>query len=186
MKSPLKIFRSTNNFFAWLKEAVINLLSLLKGLFLVAAAFFILALAIPAGAIHYFCTIGKKKQKAREIMQNSGIFSYLVALAIDHLGNVITPGLWNWLFLKNQDTPFPFGIPGQSLSQVLGFNYALDNLNEWGINMRHDLNTIDTDHCEKAVLSAVYEAKHLLEKYRRVQARMETIERTKEFLEKYK
>ena len=61
--------------FAWLKEAVKNLLSLIKGLLLIPTALFLLALAIPAGVIHYFCTIGSRKQKAREIMTKTGNFS---------------------------------------------------------------------------------------------------------------
>ena len=168
----------------WLKEAGQNLISLLEGLLLVPLALILLAFAIPAGAIHYGCTIGSRKQNAREIMTNTGTFSFLIAYSIDCLGNVVTPGLWNWLFLSKPGS-FLFGIPGQSLSLVLGLNFYDDNLGAWGIRLFKLLNWIDPEHCVKAVDSYVAEAKHLLEVHELLMIKHETKIRTAEFLAKY-
>ena len=171
-------------FFAWLKEAALNSFKVLQGLFLIIVAVVLLVLAIVGSIIWYFSTIWSKKQKARDIMIKSGNFFFLIALALDHLGNVACGGFLNWLLLK-ENSPMPFGVPGESVSEILGWNYALDNLSEWGLNLRHDLNMIDRDHCEDAMMSAIYEAKHLLDKYKLLQVKLETIENTKDFMAKY-
>lgn len=170
--------------FAWLKEAVQNTLAVLQGILLIILALVLLAIAVPGSVIWYFATIWSKKEKARDIMRKSADFFYLVALELDYLGNVACGGFLSWLFLQSK-SPFPFGVPGQSVSEILGFNFKLDNLTEWGLNLRHDLNTIDPDHCEKAMATAIDDAKQLLETYRKVQSRIDTIERTKEFLARY-
>ena len=169
---------------AWLKEAGQNLIDLLEGLLLFVLAVILICIALPAGAIHYGCTIGSRKQTAREIMNNTGTFSFLVAYSIDCLGNVMTPGLWNWLFLKRLGS-FLFGIPGQSLSLVLGLNFYDDNLGTWGERLFRFLNWIDPDHCLKAVNSYVSEAKNLLELHELLIIKHETKLMTAEFLAKY-
>lgn len=168
----------------WLKEAAKNTLAVLQGILLIILALVLLAIAVPGSVIWYFATIWSKKEKARDIMRKSGNFFYLIALELDYLGNVACGGFLNWLFLKAK-SPFPFGIPGQSVSEILGFNFKLDNLTEWGLNLRYDLNRIDPDHCEKAMASAIDDAKQLLETYRKFQSRIDTIERTKEFIAQY-
>lgn len=169
---------------AWFKEAGKNVLSLLEGLLLAFLAVLLLCIAVPAGAIHYVCTVKGRKQKAREILTNTGTFSFLVAYSIDCFGNVVTPGLWNWLFLANPGT-YLFGIPGQSLSLVLGLNYYDGNLGTWGARLRIFLNWIDPNHCEKAVDSYLAEAKHFQELHELLMINYETRLNKEAFLAKY-
>ena len=171
--------------FTWLKEAFKNLLSVLKGIVLIIVAVVLLAFAIPCGGIFYLCTIWSKKQEAREIMTNSGRFFYLVSLSFDHLGNVVCPGLFSWLFLESLNTPFVFGVPGQSISQVLGWNYLLGNLSGTGLFLRRILNVFETEHCERAVAKTLEDARAYLEKAREVQDIIEANDRKKAFELKY-
>lgn len=170
---------------AWLKEALINLLKLIKGLFLTALAIFLLLLAVPIAAIHYLCTIWGKKQEAREILTNYGGFFYLVALALDHLGNVLCPSLFNWLFLKNKSVEFRFGVPGQSISLILGWNDKDGNLKKRGEWLEYVLDLIDPNHCQKAVEQSLIDARNYLETARIVQDRIEFRDRQLEFQSKY-
>jgi len=52
---------------------------------------------------------------------------------------------------------------------------------------RSNKNRVDfeTDHCEKSLLADLFTARHFLEKYKVIQAKFETIERTKDFIAKY-
>jgi len=129
-------------------------------------------------------TIGRKKQKAREILQSQGAFYKLVAVGIDILGNIVGGSFFNWLLLK-KPSQFPFGIPGEKMSTVVELNYKIDNLSEWGLNLRHDLNIIEFEHCEKSLAADLFTARNFIEKYKLIQAHFETIERTKEFIAKY-
>lgn len=167
-----------NLLLSWFKEALNNLLSVLKGLLLVVVALALLAIAIPSAAVFYMCTIWGKKKEAREIMTGSGRFFYLVALAFDHLGNVVCPGLLSWLFLKSLETPFIFGTPGQSVSQVLGWNFALGNLSKTGLFLRRILNVFEAEHCEKAVAKTIEDARQYLQTCREAQNKIELTERT--------
>lgn len=76
-------------------------------------------------------------------------FIPLLKVSAKNLGrflNIIGGQFFNWLLLKG-DTPFPFGKAGESLSEIIGWNYLIGNLNEWGLNLRHDLNIIQKNHC---------------------------------------
>lgn len=151
---------------------------------LIVLAILLTALTTLASIGWFFATIKRKKRNAREIFSSTSNFFFLIALAIDHLGNVICGGFLNWLFCK-EDSPFPFGVPGESVSEILGWNYLLDNLTEWGLNLRHDLDIIDPNHCEKARLKSVEKAENLIEKFKLYQDRLQTLEDTKAFLAKY-
>ena len=173
-----------STFWQWIKEAVVNLGKFLSGLILIPVALFLIVISGLAAIIHYFSTIGKKKQKARDFLTFGGRFSFNVSLSLNHLGNVLYGPLWNWLFLK-EVKQFPYGKHGESLSEITGWNYKIDNLTEWGLNLRHDLDLWDNDHCEKARVKAVLKAQDLLDRNRAVITRIETIEHTKEFNAKY-
>lgn len=171
-------------FFYRLQEAATNVWRLLLGILLLIVGLCLLPLVSIAAIGFYFATIGKKKQNAGEILQSQGSFYKLIAIGIDILGNIIGGSFFNWLLLKKV-SQFPFGIPGEKVSTVIELNYKLDNLSEWGLNLRHDLNIIETDHCEKSLSADLFTARDFLEKYKPIQAQFETIERTKEFIEKY-
>ena len=167
-----------------LQEALTNIWRFLLGILLLIVALWLLPLVTLAAIGFYFATIRKKKQNAREILKNNGATYKLIAIGIDILGNIIGGSFFNWLLLKKLPQ-FPFGIPGEKISTVVELNYKLDNLSEWGLNLRNDLNTIETDHCERSLLADLFTARHFLEKYKVIQSRFETIERTKDFLAKY-
>lgn len=168
----------------WLKEAFKNSVHFIVFASLVPVALFLIALVIIAAIIFYLATINSKKQNARQILTGNARSYKLIALGIDHLGNIIGGPFFNWLLLK-EASAFPFGKPGESISEILGWNHDLDNLSEWGLNLRHDLNNIEIDHCELARDIAVYNARHTLDKYRLIQDSMKKKERTQEFLAKY-
>jgi len=167
-----------------LQEALTNIWRFLLGIILLIVALWLLSLVTLAAIGFYFATIRKKKQNAREILQNHGATYKLIAIGIDILGNIIGGSFFNWLLLKKLPQ-FPFGIPGEKISTVVELNYKLDNLSEWGLNLRHDLNILETDHCERSLLADLFTTRHFLEKYKVIQAHFETVERTKEFLAKY-
>ncbi len=171
-------------FWNWLKEAGTNVWRFTLGILLLSIGLLLLPLVTVAAIGFYFATLRKKKQNAREIMQSQGATYKLIAIGINILGNIIGGSFFNWLLLK-KPSQFPYGIPGQKISTVTQLNYKLDNLSEWGLNLKHDLDTIEEDHCEKAMMKALFKAKHLIERYKKIQHRMETIERTKEFMAKY-
>jgi len=148
----------------WLQEAATNLWRLLLGIILLIVGLWLLPLVSIAAIGFYFATIRKKKQNAREILQNQGSTYKLVAIGINILGNIIGGSFFNWLLLK-KPSQFPFGIPGEKISTVIELNYKLDNLSEWGLNLRHDLNIIETDHCEKSLLADLFTTRNFLEKY---------------------
>jgi hypothetical protein len=71
------------------------------------------------------------------------------------------------------------------MSTVFELNFKLDNLSEWGLNSRHDLNNLEFDHCEQSLQHDLNKALNFIDKYKKIQARFETMERTKEFMAKY-
>lgn len=172
------------NTIAWLRAAARNLGRFLLGVALLPVALLLLAMVIICAAGHYLATIKRKRQNIGEILTGNGVFSILISLGVDHLGNIIGGQFFNWLLLKG-DTPFPFGKAGESLSEIVGWNYSIGNLNEWGLNLRHDLNTIEKNHCEIAVDKAVANAKYIVQKNEDINNRIETLKRTKAVLANY-
>lgn len=168
----------------WFQEAATNVWRFLLGILLLIVGLCLLPLVTLAAIGFYFSTIAKKKQKAREILQNHGSTYKLIAIGIDILGNIIGGPFLNWLLLK-KPSQFPYGVPGQTISSVTQLNYKLGNLGEWGLNLKHDLDIIEEDHCERSLENDLNHYCNFLEKYKRIQAHFETIERTKEFMAKY-
>lgn len=152
---------------------------------LIALAITLVVLTTLASIVWYFVTIRSKKRNAGEILSRSSNFFFIIAYMIDCLGAVMCGGFLNWLLLKNPDGPYPIGKTGVSVSESLAWNFAIDNLNEWGLNLRHDLNTVDPNHCERAMENAVEDAIKTIDDYLAIQPAIETIERTKEFNLKY-
>ncbi len=151
---------------------------------LIGLAIILVASVALASIGWYFATIKSKKRNIGQIFSSSANFFFLIALAIDHLGNVIGGGFLNWLLLKEL-SPFPFGNAGESASEIIGWNYKIENLNNRGEILRTSLDYIDRNHCEKARKKAVDKAHDLLHKYKAYQSRVETIENTKAFMAKY-
>lgn len=174
----------TTVFYLWLQEAGNNIWRFLLGAILLMVALWLLPLVTITAVGFYFATIRQKKQNAGEILQQHGATYKLIAVGIDILGNIIGGAFFNWLLLK-KPSQFPFGVPGEKISTVIELNYHLATLSEWGLNLRHDLNIIETDHCERSLLNDLFATRNFLEKYKIVQAHFETMERTKEFLAKY-
>jgi hypothetical protein len=84
---------------------------------------------------------------------------------------------------------YPFGKPGQTISLVLGWNNYLDNLNTLGSYVRIAVDFLDFSrkgHCEYAMLSSIARANAEVKRYKTSWINQETIENTRQFLEKYK
>ena len=168
----------------WLQEAATNVWRFLLGILLLIIGLWLLPLVTIAAIGFYFAFIRSKKQNVGEILRSQGTTYKLIAIGIDILGNIIGGPFFNWLLLKKQ-LQFPFGIPGEKMSTVIALNFKLDNLSEWGLNLRHDLDIIEFDHCDKSLAADLFTTRHFIEKYKAILAQIEKIERTKEFLAKY-
>lgn len=173
------------SFWPQLLAALILIATCLGTSGLIVLAIVLVGITTVASIGWFFATIRSKKRNAREIFTSTSGFFFLIAWAIDILGAVICGGFLNWLLLKDPNGPHPFGVRGESASETLAWNNAIDNLNEWGLNLRHDLNIVHRGHCEKAMENAVEAAKEKLEKYKLIQTKVDTIQRTKEFMAKY-
>ncbi len=168
----------------WLKTAATNIWRLLLGILFILIGVALLSLVIIAATGFYVATIHKRKQNAGEMLRSNGAFYKYVAIGIDILGNIIGASFFNWLLLK-KPSQFPFGVPGDKISSVLQWNFMIDNLSEWGLNLKHDLDTLEFEHCEKSLLQDLFNARHTIDRYREIQTRMDTIKNTQEFLAKY-
>lgn len=166
---------------SWTKEAFQNIASLIGSLFLnlLALILFIICFS-PAIIWKVVASIGQKKRKIRDILTGATKFFVGIAIALDQVGNVAFGGFFNWLFLI-EPTTFPFGHTHETVSEVLGWNQSLDNLNRKGKLMVSILNVIEKDHCLKAMTSGLFDAKYKVQHYKEI----ESINRTKAFIEKY-
>jgi hypothetical protein len=168
-----------------MKTAANHIGRFLLGLLLKFIGIILLPIVSLAATIHYLATLKKRRKNIGEILTENGEQSKQIGVGYDILGNIVGGEFFNWLFLKKK-SQFPFGIAGEKMSTVLELNFKLDNLNEWGLNLRHDLNTLEFDHCEKSLEFDINKALNFIEKYKKIQAKFETMERTKEFERKYK
>jgi hypothetical protein len=79
------------------------------------------------------------------------VWFYGTARAIDILGNVISANMFNDILIKSNG--YRFGRRGETLSSVIGKNH-IDNTLTWtGSVIRKTLDSIDTNHTLKSILS---------------------------------
>ncbi len=170
---------------SWLKEFFSLIGQLISSLFLIVLA---ISLFIPLffGAMIWKIVVSVKhdNRKAREIISGTSKFFTALAIAIDQLGNVAFGGFFNWLFIIDSED-FPFGNTHETVSEVLGWNQNLENLTRHGKLLVAILEVIEEDHCLKAMTSGLFDAKYKIEYFRKVQAKIRSIEETKEFMAKY-
>jgi len=81
-------------------------------------------------------------------------YFYSCALAIDQLGNVFCSDLFNSTLIHASATT-PFGDADQTISAVLGYAEAENSLTSAGEMIANLLNTIDPDHCKKAMIADI-------------------------------
>ena len=74
---------------------------------------------------------------------------YMIAYAIDQLGNVVCQFLFNDLIIKKDG--YKFGDPDKTISYVLGINKQDGTLSGFGGLIVALLHLIDPNHVEKAV-----------------------------------
>ena len=74
---------------------------------------------------------------------------YMIAYAIDQLGNVVCQFLFNDLMIKKDG--YKFGDPDKTISYVLGINKQDGTLSGFGGLIVALLHLIDPNHVEKAV-----------------------------------
>ena len=74
---------------------------------------------------------------------------YMIAYAIDQLGNVVCQFLFNDLMIKKDG--YKFGDPDKTISYVLGINKQDSTLSGFGGLIVALLHLIDPNHVEKAV-----------------------------------
>jgi hypothetical protein len=167
-----------------MKAAATHIGRFLLGLLLKFIGIFLLPFVSIAATTHYFATLKKRRRNIGEILVENGTQSKQIGVGYDILGNIVGGEFFNWLFLKKK-SQFPFGIEGEKMSTVFELNFKIDNLSEWGLNFRHDLNNLEFDHCEQSLQYDMNRALNFIDKYKKIQARFETMERTKEFMAKY-
>jgi len=167
-----------------MKAAATHIGRFLLGLLLKCIGIILLPFVSIAATIHYLSTLKKRRKNIGEILVENGEQSKQIGVGYDILGNIVGGEFFNWLFLKKK-LQFPFGIAGEKMSTVFELNFKLDNLSEWGLNLRYDLNNLEFDHCEQSLQHDLNKALNFIDKYKKIQAEYETIEGTKEFLAKY-
>ena len=166
---------------SWLKEAFQNIAGLIGSLFLNLLAIILFIICFfPAIIWKVIASIGQKKRKIRDILTGTTKFFVGIAIALDQVGNVAFGGFFNWLFLKDPVT-FAFGNTHETVSEVLGWNQTVENLNRKGKLMVSILNVIEKDHCLKAMTSGLFDAKYKVSAF----SEIETINDRKAFIEKY-
>jgi len=169
----------------WLGEFFNNIGNLIGAfLLIILAAFVFLVCVIPSMLWKIIFSFKKEDRKARDIISGTAKFFVGIAIGIDQIGNVAFGGFFNWFFLTNSKE-YPFGNTHETISEVLGWNDALGNLNRKGHLLVSFLNVIESAHCQNAMQSGIYAARFKTEFYARLQSRLQTIEKTKTFLEKY-
>jgi hypothetical protein len=79
------------------------------------------------------------------------VWFYGTARAIDILGNVISANMFNDILIKSKG--YKFGRRGETLSSVIGKNHRDNTLTWTGSVIRKTLDSIDTNHTLKSILS---------------------------------
>jgi len=181
----MKVRTFFSNAGSWLKEFFQNIGDLLISVLLIFLAVVLIAIAfLPAVIWKLIFSVKKEKRKARGILSGTTHFFTGIAIALDQVGNVAFGSFFNWLFLTN-DQEYPFGKTHETVSEVLGWNEALGNLNRKGLLLVSFLNIIESAHCEKSMNSGWYKAKYKVDYYKELQEKLQTKKNTKAFLAKY-
>jgi len=181
----MKVRTFFSNTGSWLKEFFQNIGDLLISILLIALAVVLIAIAfLPALIWKLIFSIKTEKRKARGILSGTTHFFIGIAVALDQVGNVAYGSFFNWLFLTNTQE-YPFGKTHETVSEVLGWNEALGNLNRKGLLLVSFLNVIESHHCEKAMHSGIFKAKYKVSFYKGLQDKLQTKQNTKAFLAKY-
>ena len=177
----MKVRTFFSNAGSWLKEFFQNIGDLLISILLIFLAVVLIAIAfLPAVIWKLIFSVKKEKRKARGILSGTTHFFTGIAIALDQVGNVAFGSYFNWLFLTN-DQEYPFGKTHETVSEVLGWNDALGNLNRKGLLLVSFLNVIESAHCEKAMESGLFDAKYKVNFYKTLESRL----KDKAFMEKY-
>jgi hypothetical protein len=169
----------------WITEFFQNIGELIGCFLLIVLALLLILIGIlPAVIWKIIFSIKSDNRKARGIIAGTAHFFLGIAVALDQVGNVAFGSFFNWLFLiKGND--YPFGETHETVSEVLGWNQALENLNRKGLFLVSLLNVLEAAHCEKAMYSGLEKATYKVDLYKKRQQQLQTIENTKAFMAKY-
>lgn len=180
----MKVRTFFSNAGSWLLKACLDLLDFLIWLFLTIVAAVLLPVIAVIAIVYYLVTLPGRKLNAGEILSGGGISFKWISIGIDHLANIIGGPFFNWFFLVG-DTPFPFGVPGESLSEILGWNEAISNNNRKGRACIAFLDLFEKDHCYITWNKALMAAKHKIDRAKAIREKYETATAEKEFIKKY-
>ena len=150
-----------------MKAAATHIGRFLLGLLLKCIGIILLPFVSIAATIHYLSTLKKRRKNIGEILVENGEQSKQTGVGYDILGNIVGGEFFNWLFLKGK-SQFPFGVAGEKMSTVFELNFKLDNLSEWGLNFRHDLNNLETDHCKISLQNDLKRAESFVDKHNKI------------------
>lgn len=155
--------------FITMKKALKNIIKLLAGIFLFLLAITLVVAVIPIALVHQiYISLTREDRKARDILAGVKQFFISLAASVDQFGNTAYGALWNDLFLKidpalsmHKHTHYDFGCKDETISEVLGINqrYFTDNLTRTARILIWILDTIDRDHCFKAMQSGKRDAR---------------------------
>lgn len=106
---------------------------------------------LPVGLLYSIVYRILYKTRAKSTVSD---YFYSCALAIDQLGNVFCSDLFNSTLIHLSATT-PFGDADQTISAVLGYAEAENSLTSAGEMIANLLNTIDPDHCKKAMIADI-------------------------------
>lgn len=138
-----------------------NLALLFGSGFLIILAMLVVTLITPFAFIwKVVVSIRHDNRKARDILKGTATYFVSVASSIDKFGNCAFGGLLNAILLR--DKKYQFGHNSETVSEVLGWAYKLNDLNKTGYMVRAVVNWIDftvKDHCEAARIDGLQRAK---------------------------
>ena len=120
----------------------------MKNFLLLLIALLLGVMLIPCG-IMYTVYKAIRKRSWRKILGYLDSSAGSLALAIDHLGNVVCRDLFDDIFHTLDG--YPFGNIKETISAVLGRNYLWDTLTVPGEVLVDILDAIDKDHVIKAI-----------------------------------
>jgi len=150
-----------------MKKAATHIWRFLLGLLLKFIGIILLPIVSLAATIHYLITLKKRRKNIGEILVENGEQAKQTGVGYDILGNIVGGEFFSWLFLKKK-SQFPFGIAGEKMSTVFELNFKLDNLSEWGLNFRQDLNNLETDHCKISLQNDLKRAESFVDKHNKI------------------
>lgn len=147
-----------------------SILKLALGLVLIVVA---LAIFLVTTVVAFFwkviVSVNSEQRQIKDILTATGSYFVGIAAAFDQLGNFSFGGFFNWMFIEDLHIPHvKFGDKDDTISEVLGWNEALNNQTDTAKKLVALLDYIDPNHCRLAMKSGVDKTEQKHHKYQKL------------------